>query len=351
MDITPPFSSFGFADDLGDEFKNPFMNPSDSAKQTKVEQVLTPVSNSLSRSSTDSFLGVADKRIKIEDDDDHTALKKRKKSDAHDDKDEKRNVLLQKNRVAAQKCREKKKKETEGMMQRCEQLERDNEKLKRETKLLTEETNNLKMMIMGHVSSTPGCGYFNDWIESQAQAVIRKKIHSHDSLESRPSILNGRNESIASTTSMASAGLSPHQDPSFSFDDELNAQVASWSMQPQSLGSMDTSFTAPMDSYSTVSLSALQACDPIDPSLTMAFSPVVKDESEYSFHSLPGRGTPEALGTSPQPTIGSVTRAPSLAADSVMVSRPNKGSGSRRSSLPGVDDALQASDRDHNMTH
>lgn len=307
--------SFDFAEDMAANFSNPFINPLDSSKETKVGEPLTPVSNGLSRSSSDSSVTLADKRVKMEDDDEQMASQKRKKSNANDGKDDKRQVLLQKNRVAAQKCREKKKKETAGMMQRCERLERENERLKSETKLLTEETNNLKMMIMGHVGSTPGCGYFNEWIDSQAQAVINKKRihHPADSLGRKASDHSRRNESIASTTaSLTSAELSPHQDALFNFDDELNAQAASWSLHSQSMVSMDTSFTAPMDSYSTVSLSALEACDPIDPSLTMAFSPVVKDESDYSDHGLPGGGTPETLGTSPQPTIGSTTRAPSL---------------------------------------
>lgn len=309
---------FDFAGDMTTTFSNPFINPLSSSKKIRVEEPLTPVSNGLSRSSSDSSVGLTDKRVKIEDDDEEMTSQKRKKSNADDGKDDKRQVLLQKNRVAAQKCREKKKKETAGMMQRCERLERENERLKSETKLLTEETNNLKMMIMGHVGSTPGCGYFNEWIDSQAQAVINKKriLHPADSLERKASDQSKRNESIASaTTSLTSAGLSPHQDPFFNFDDELDAQAASWSLQPESIVSMDTSFAAPMDSYSTVSLSALEACDPIDPSLTMTFSPVVKDESDYSDHGLPGGGTPETLGASPQPTIGSATRAPSLTAE------------------------------------
>lgn len=319
MDTTSPYT-FSFDRDMAD-LDMSFLNPLDSSKQNKVEEPLTPVSNTLSRSSTDSFL-VPDKRVKIEEDEDQFAPNKRKKSDAHDGKDDKRQVLLQKNRVAAQKCRQKKKKETEGMMQRCEHLEKENERLKRETKLLTEETNNLKMMIMGHVGSTPGCGYFNEWIESQAQAVIQKKIHSTDSLERRSSgISSRRNESIVSTNSIESAVLSPHQETLFNFDDELNAQAASWTMQSETLESMEHPFASTTEFESTVSMSALQACDPIDPSLAMGFSPVVKAESEYSDHGVPGGGTIEMLGASPQPTVGNIIRAPSLSADLVMTSQ------------------------------
>lgn len=301
---------FDFADDMVVDFGNPFLNPLGASKNTMGEKPLTPVSNTLSRSSSGSSVSLADKRVKREDDDDQTAPQKRMKSDADDGKDDKRQVLLQKNRVAAQKCREKKKKETAGMMERCERLERENEKLKYETKLLTEETNNLKMMIMGHVGSTPGCGYFNEWIDSQAQAVINKKRNHYaaDSLEPQVSDPSRRNESIASATSSTGATFPPHQEPLFNFDDELDAQAASWSMQSQSLVSMDASFVSPMDSYSTVSLRALEGCEPIDPSLEMAFSPVVKVESSHSDHGLPGGGTPETLGGSPQPTL----RTPSL---------------------------------------
>lgn len=329
MEQSPPFS-FDFAGDLAVDFSDPYMNPMESTKQTKVEEPLTPISNNMSSTSSDSLLSVADKRVK-EEDDDEAASRKRKTSVVHDGND-KRQVLLQKNRVAAQKCREKKKRETEGMMQRCELLETQNEKLKRETKLLTEETNNLKMMIMGHVSSTPSCGYFNEWIEDQAQAVIKKRIHTVESPDCRPSAQIVRKESMASTVSMSSSGLLSHQELSFNFDDEMNSQTASWPLQPQV--SMDASFNTAMAPYSTMSFGNLQACDPIDPSLTMAFSPVVKDEMESSTHSSPGGRTPEALSTSPQPTVGSITRATSFERDSVVTSHAKKASGRRRSSIP-----------------
>lgn len=310
--------SFGLAGSQAVDFSNPFTNPSELAKQPASKEPLTPVSNSRSTSRTDSFSSVVEKRVKAEEDDEEqTAQLKRKKSEPREETNEKRKVLLQKNRVAAQKCRQKKKKETEGMMQSYEYLETENEKLKRETKQLTEETNNLKMMIMSHVGSTPGCDFFNQWIDSQAQAVINKKIHSSNSLKRGPPD-NGGNESTASSTFVSSAELSPRQEPSFTFDDELDAPPTSWAMQPQSMAAMDTSFTAP---YSDVSLESLQTYDPIDPSLTMAFSPAIKDESEYSYHSLPVGGTPETSCTSP-PTVRSATRDLSLAEDSAMVSLP-----------------------------
>lgn len=319
MAASPPFS-LGFADEIAVDFCTPFMNPLEATKQMKVEEPLTPVSNPLSRSSTDSHMSVVDKRIKNKEyeSDEQITQKKRKTSDANEGKGDKRQVLLQKNRVAAQKCREKKKKETEGMMQRCEHLEKENERLKCETKLLTEETNNLKMMIMGHVGSTPGCGYFNGWIESQAQAVInKKKIQSADSLDRKSSFEKRRNESIASTISITSTELSPES--LFNFDDEMDVQATSWSMQPQP---MNTAFTTPITSYSTMSLNALQACDPIDPSLTTTFSPVVKDESDYSDQGVPGGGSSDILGMSPQlSTMGSRTRVPNVAADSAMTTQ------------------------------
>lgn len=301
--------------DFSDHFSHPFGNPSELAKQPAGKEPLTPASN-----ITDSFSAI-DKQVKMEEDGErHVLSLKRKRPEPHnrEDTNDKRKELLQKNRVAAQKCRLKKKKETEGMMQDFEQLEKENEKLKRETKQLTEETNNLKMMIMSHISSTPGCGYFNQWIDSQAQAVIKKK-RSADRLERGPS---GRKESVASSNFIPSAEMSPQQEPSYTFDDDLRAPPASWAMQPQSMIAMDTSFTNPMAPYSNVSFGSLHAYDPIDPSLTTPFrTAATKDESEYSYHSLPGGGTPDTFCASPA-AVKSPTTEPALIEDSAMVSLP-----------------------------
>lgn len=328
MDTNPAFP-FDFPGDLTIDFTNPFMGPVDSTRDTKFQEPLTPVSNAMSRSSMDSIMSGTENGPMIEDGDDESGPKRRKMRDGREVKGDKRQILLQKNRVAAQKCREKKKKETEGMMQRCEHLERQNERLKRETKILTEETNHLKMLIMGHVSSSPGCVYFNDWIESQAQEVI-KKIHPASSAIQRPPAIDtlGRNGSNTSTNSMTSTGLSPQREPSFCFEEESNGQTASWSLQQQSLELMDEPFPVSMAHFTTISPSALQSGDPIDPSLSISLETEVK-EGSLSSHGFPGTETPETPEMSPEPII--------------KIER-------RESSGPSGVEACQASDMDRSMT-